>query len=669
MASGRVSTNQFATAKWIVDTNGLSAGATHSTIASALTDAASGETIAIKPGTYTENLTLKAGVNLVAWVGDGFTPTVTIAGTLTASFTGSCSISGMRLQTNGANVLATTGANATVIDVTDVYFNLTDFSGISHASTNTSSVIRLFTCKGNLGTTNIKFFDVTNANLAITHCLIGNSGLSTLASTMAGLELQIQNSDLSFPITTSGANAQTRIEASGILCNGINTTAINANSTQAIGTRIFDSLIQSGTATPITIGAGATLRVASITLYHSNATAISGAGTLVYGTIEQLDTVGAISSAVSAKAVKAGSLNLSAGGATVDEFSTDGAMAGNSDTAVPTEQAVVEYTDFNRTNPGFSNLGINYNAGTGTFTIRGANGSNLSSTNPAYVTLPSKATPGNYTKYTITANQDFIDDNGSSEIIGALFGLTTGVAYASDVLFFIYAVTDDAEGAIAFMISRIPHRQASPASANIGTPAGPTAASTQGSFFSFDSVTTTSYDANPCLCIGSFRMRMSASNDWTVQTLTTSDGIGKFNSSTALTLLTGTFGAATGTYIKANTGTAPVFTTNSWTYFIQQDGWAYCEFFMTGDGGTDGVGAVVAHMATPLIPAQTNAVADNIAAFIYGATSTIGYTVYSGTAPTGFQFVNTTLTTLNNADFVNGNRTLRGHIYFLISTT
>lgn len=34
-----------------------------------------------------------------------------------------------------------------------------------------------------------------------------------------------------------------------------------------------------------------------------------------------------------------------ASGATVNEFSTDGTMAGNSDTAVPTEQAVVEYVD------------------------------------------------------------------------------------------------------------------------------------------------------------------------------------------------------------------------------------------------------------------------------------------------------------------------------------
>ena len=40
-----------------------------------------------------------------------------------------------------------------------------------------------------------------------------------------------------------------------------------------------------------------------------------------------------------------GSLQLGGGGATVAEFSTDGTLAGNSDTAAPTEQAVKTYVD------------------------------------------------------------------------------------------------------------------------------------------------------------------------------------------------------------------------------------------------------------------------------------------------------------------------------------
>ena len=59
---GRTGTNNFAGAKFIVDTNGLDQGATHTTITAAMASASSGDTILIKPGTYTENYTHKAGV-------------------------------------------------------------------------------------------------------------------------------------------------------------------------------------------------------------------------------------------------------------------------------------------------------------------------------------------------------------------------------------------------------------------------------------------------------------------------------------------------------------------------------------------------------------------------------------------------------------------------------
>ena len=70
--------NKFGVAKWIVDST-ASLG-THTTIAAALTSASSGDTIFIRPGTFTENLTLKAGVDLCAFDCDALTPNVTIDG-------------------------------------------------------------------------------------------------------------------------------------------------------------------------------------------------------------------------------------------------------------------------------------------------------------------------------------------------------------------------------------------------------------------------------------------------------------------------------------------------------------------------------------------------------------------------------------------------------------
>jgi pectin methylesterase-like acyl-CoA thioesterase len=91
--------NNFGVAKWIVS-SAYSDGCTHTTIASALTSASSGDTIFVRTGTYTENLTLKAGVNICAFEGDGYTPTVTIIGKASFSSAGTVCLSGLRLQTN-----------------------------------------------------------------------------------------------------------------------------------------------------------------------------------------------------------------------------------------------------------------------------------------------------------------------------------------------------------------------------------------------------------------------------------------------------------------------------------------------------------------------------------------------------------------------------------------
>lgn len=246
--------------------------------------------------------------------------------------------------------------------------------------------------------------------------------------------------------------------------------------------------------------------------------------------------------------------------------------------------------------PLYQNLGITYSAGT--FTIEGADGNTLSATNPATIILPSKAAPGAFTEYTITSDQNFIDDAGSSEIINNLFGFTTGVAETNDVPFFIYAVTNDAENAIQFMISRVPHATISPAAANIGAPDDAVADATT-DFWSLDNIDETLYDSNPCLCIGSFRMQMSALDDWTVQALSTDDGIGRFQENNNFTWSAGHFGAASGKYFKDNGGTAPSFSGNTVGYTLSKDG--TCQIWYNFSGATAGTGAVDTILATPFL--------------------------------------------------------------------
>src|SRR5258708_29721455 len=98
-------------AKLIVNSSS-NAGGNYTTITAALTAAVSGDTIFVMPGatgTYTENLTLKAGVNISAFPCDAETPNVTIVGKATATFAGKCTLSDLCLQTNGDYVLELTG--------------------------------------------------------------------------------------------------------------------------------------------------------------------------------------------------------------------------------------------------------------------------------------------------------------------------------------------------------------------------------------------------------------------------------------------------------------------------------------------------------------------------------------------------------------------------------
>jgi hypothetical protein len=190
------------------------------------------------------------------------------------------------------------------------------------------------------------------------------------------------------------------------------------------------------------------------------------------------------------------------------------------------------------------NIGFSYDVGTGTFTIHDAKGSALSASNPGFVRVQDKANPG-YSKYiSVEANQSFIDDNGASEIINNLFGYDSGTA-VTDARFFLYGVANDDMDTIRFMIGKVSHLRVSPATANIGAP-DDAVADAATDLWSLDNIDETTYDTNPCTCIGSFRMSMSASDDWTVQTLDLTDGISvKFQSENSEGLFTPTISADT----------------------------------------------------------------------------------------------------------------------------
>jgi hypothetical protein len=122
--------------------------------------------------------------------------------------------------------------------------------------------------------------------------------------------------------------------------------------------------------------------------------------------------------------VSGGNLELSAGVA-INEFSSDGTLAGNSDSAVPTEKAVKTYADTKE--PSFSkNTAFNKNfAGTGAATTPSRSDHNHSAT---YLGISAKAADSslldNYAQSADASNDTIVRRNASGNIYADYFNMT-----------------------------------------------------------------------------------------------------------------------------------------------------------------------------------------------------------------------------------------------------
>lgn len=262
----------------IVDQNGHG---DFTTIASALTAAVSGDTIFIREGSFTENLSLKAGVNLVAFDANALTPNVTIVGKCAATFTGTCSISGIQLKTNSDFCLAITGSNATVVNLKNCNIIAEDNTAISFTSSSGSAELTIYDCIGKIRTTGIAIFaHSSSGTMSVYWSNFANSGSSTTANTISAGRLFFDWSQMQNPITSSGT-AEFQGYWSSFNPDATNVTALTLGGS---GTHIFNHcLMRSGTASAVSIGSTAT--IANCTVHSSNANTLTGAGTLKYALI------------------------------------------------------------------------------------------------------------------------------------------------------------------------------------------------------------------------------------------------------------------------------------------------------------------------------------------------------------------------------------------------
>lgn len=276
-------TKDLHVAKLIVNSSPNSGG-NYTTITAALTAAVSGDTIFVMPGAtgvYTEDLTLKAGVNITAFPCDAQTPNVTIVGNATFSSAGTVTISGIRLQTNGAAFLTVAGASVTIVNLIGCYLNCTNNTGISYSTANASSMIRVLNCQGNLTAGGIGFFSSSSTGtIFFEYCFFDNTGNSTTGDTASAGVVGYLSGYQRHSFTSSGTCA-VGMNYQKIDTNGINTACWTCG---GLGGTANFCAYTSGTASAISVGATLELQGSTV-IYSTNVNAITGAGSLKYAPI------------------------------------------------------------------------------------------------------------------------------------------------------------------------------------------------------------------------------------------------------------------------------------------------------------------------------------------------------------------------------------------------
>ena len=296
--------SKFSTAKWIVSPH-ISDGATHTTIASALTSATSGDTIFIRPGTYTENPTLVPGVNLCAFDCDAQDSNVTILGKCTLSSGGTVSISGINLQTNSDYLLVVSGSSDCIVNLINCAISVANNTAIDFTNSNASSEINVLYCTGNLATTAISLHAMTSpGTITYESCLIYNTGNSQGISNNSQGVVQIFTSFMTCAFSNSGSasGTQFKIENSTIDCGASGTQALSVNAVNALGAACSYLSLGGGAASALEVGANAIVNFSFLNANSgaTHAIVVTGGATMYAGYIVYSGTSSGVSGSITA---------------------------------------------------------------------------------------------------------------------------------------------------------------------------------------------------------------------------------------------------------------------------------------------------------------------------------------------------------------------------------
>lgn len=271
------------TTQYVVDpssTAGLRG--TFTTIQAAITAASSGTIIFIRPGTYTENLTLKNGITLTSYPvgGSNSNSPVIILGKAIDNGVGlNFVFCGIQLKTNSDYVVSLTAASS--ISLVNCNVNANNNTALN--MTNASANIYLYSCIGNVATTAISLYSMTTGDLWIYNSQVSNTGNTVTGPTQSGGIVTIYDSEINIPLANTSAS-QLSIYRSIIDTNTTNTIAITTAGSGSSHKIEFCEIL-SGSASAISVGSGTTVSCYNTIVNSSNTNAITGAGTINYGAV------------------------------------------------------------------------------------------------------------------------------------------------------------------------------------------------------------------------------------------------------------------------------------------------------------------------------------------------------------------------------------------------
>lgn len=262
----------------IVDATG---GGDFTTIQSAITAASSGDTVFIRNGTYTEDITHKDGVNVTSFTTDVISGNVVVVGKWTISGPGFFSISNIRLQTNGDFAVEVSGVDFNITKLEGVVIAASNNTAINFIASNPSCILAIDNTVMLITDTFAIYSMSSTGNLKMFAIKIFGPNTTTTSDNSSGF-VEIYCSQMAVPFSTS-STGQIFMTDCVIDNTAGNVPCLSTNGTGS--TSVSNCVFKSGTASCVSVGAGTTLNMTCVDCSSSNTNVLTGAGTLQYSYI------------------------------------------------------------------------------------------------------------------------------------------------------------------------------------------------------------------------------------------------------------------------------------------------------------------------------------------------------------------------------------------------